>query len=642
MNPQREGDGRIKSDRLQGRRFAPGTKNESRTFAVVSYAAMATETPSANPDKAGVDRSLGRSVGRNADAKTARRPSLVGLLAPYTPIISALVLLTILANGLNLVVPRLIARGIDAYTPQQPILPSLALQLLVVSIGIFVLTYFQNVVQTYASERVARDLRTKLVAKLSVQDHAYIQRVTPAVLLTNLTSDVDAVKTFVSQAIASLVSSVFLIIGASILLLSINWKLGLLVLAVLPVIGGAFFTVFARVRKLFVKSQEAIDKLNNVINESILGAALIRLLNSQHYEYEKFLVANTNARDISLGILRLFAGLIPVIMFSTNLATLLILTVGGRFVMLGSMSLGDFSAFNNYLFILIFPVIVIGFMSNIMALAGAAFQRISIVLNAPEPEARGQNKSRLRGDIDVRDVVVTLGDRLVLKHVSFGAKAGTRNAIIGPTAAGKTQLLYLLTGLLKADSGEVEFDGVNIAEYDKTALHEQIGFVFQDSILFSLTMRENIAFSKTVTDDDVARAVDTAELRDFIDTLPDRLDTIVSERGTSLSGGQKQRIMLARALTLNPRVLLLDDFTSRVDTTTERKILENVRRNYPDITLVSVTQKVAPVEDYDQIVLLMEGEVLAAGTHQQLLESSPEYVQIYESQRSTSHYELYA
>ena len=229
-----------------------------------------------------------RGDGEHADdrrRRTTRRPrgpSLFGLLGPYAPLIAALVALTILGNGLNLLVPRLIGRAIDGYTQQRPILASLALELLLVALGIFVFSYLQNVTQTYASERVARDLRTKLVAKLSVQDHAYIQRVTPAVLLTNLTSDVDAVKMFVSQAIASLVSSVFLIIGASVLLLSINWKLGLVVLAILPIIGVTFFIVFARVRKLFVKAQEAIDKLNNVINESILGAALIRLLNSQH------------------------------------------------------------------------------------------------------------------------------------------------------------------------------------------------------------------------------------------------------------------------------------------------------------------------------------------------------------------------
>jgi ATP-binding cassette subfamily B protein len=157
--------------------------------------------------------------------------------------------------------------------------------------------------------------------------------------------------------------------------------------------------------------------------------------------------------------------------------------------------------------------------------------------------------------------------------------------------------------------------------------------------MFNLTLRENIGFSKTVKDEDLAKAIETAELKAFIDTLPQGLETMVSERGTSLSGGQKQRIMLARALALNPRVLLLDDFTARVDTATETRILENVRKNYPGITLLSVTQKIAPVQDYDQIVLLMEGEVIASGTHAELVASCPEYVQIYESQRSTHHYE---
>jgi ATP-binding cassette, subfamily B, bacterial len=567
-------------------------------------------------------------------------PSLIGLLKPYTPLVSILAALTILGNALNLVVPKLLSRAIDDYGRGQFAAGTIAIELLVVGLGIFGFSYLQSVAQTIAAERVARDLRTRLIAKISNQESAYIQRVTPATLLTNLTADVDAVKMFVSQAVASLISSVFLIIGASLLLLSINWRLGILVLAVLPVIGVTFSFVLGRVRTLFLKGQEAIDWLNKVINESILGAALIRLLNSQQHEYDKFLAATTAARDISLSILRLFASLMPVIIFAINLATLMILTIGGRFVIGGSMSLGDFTAFNSYLSILIFPVILIGFMSNVMAQAGASYQRLSRVLETPDAKDSGDVVADLRGDLAVRHVSVTLGGKAVLKDVSFEARAGSRTAVIGPTAAGKTQLLYLLTGLLKPTSGSVEFDGRPIDDYNKQRLHEQIGFVFQDTIVFNLTLRENIAFSKTVTDADLEKAVSTAELKDFIEALPDKLNTVVSERGSSLSGGQKQRIMLARALALNPRVLLLDDFTARVDSTTEQQILENVRRNYPDITLLSVTQKIAPVEDYDQIVLLMEGEVLATGTHRQLLETSPEYVQIHDSQRSTSHYEL--
>jgi ATP-binding cassette subfamily B protein len=576
------------------------------------------------------------------DSKTPARPagaSLSSLLWPYARLILTIVALTIAANSLNLLVPKLIARAIDTFDPGRLLLGTLAVRFLAVAAGIFFFTYLQSIAQTYASERVAKDLRTKLVAKLATQDLAYIQQVTAARLLTNLTSDVDAVKLFVSQAVGSLVSSIFLIIGARVLLLSINWKLGLAVLAVLPVIGGTFGIVLGRVRKLFTKAQQAIDWLNKVINESILGAALIRLLNSQHYEYDKFLAANTEARDISLSILRLFASLIPIIVFSTNLATLMILTLGGHFVIAGAMSLGDFTAFNSYLAILIFPVIMIGFMSTVMAQASASYARIASVLDAPAPKESGRTIADLRGDITLSHIVVKFGEKAALNDVSISVKAGTRTAVIGPTAAGKTQLLFLLTGLLAPTSGRIEYDGRSLDEYDKATLHQQVGFVFQDATMFNLTLRENIGFSKTVKDEDLEKAIATAELKDFVNTLPQGLETMVAERGTSLSGGQKQRIMLARALALNPRVLLLDDFTARVDAATERRILENVQSNYPALTLLSVTQKIAPVEDYDQIVLLMEGEVLASGTHGELLATCPEYVQIYDSQRSTRHYE---
>jgi len=200
--------------------------------------------------------------------------------------------------------------------------------------------------------------------------------------------------------------------------------------------------------------------------------------------------------------------------------------------------------------------------------------------------------------------------------------------------------LYLLTGLIKPNEGAVLYDGIELKDYQKESFHTQIGIVFQDSVMFNMSLLENISFSETVTEESLKKAIDTAELSDFIKTLPNGLDTIVSERGTSLSGGQKQRIMLARALALNPKILLLDDFTARVDQQTERKILKNVRDNYPELTLVSVTQKISPVKDFDQIILLMEGEVVATGQHEALRKSSPEYIQIYESQKSTSHYEL--
>lgn len=569
-------------------------------------------------------------------------PSLFALLKPYRAWVISLVALTILANGLNLIVPKLIAAAIDAYDAGKFNPGGLALEFFAAAAGVFVFTYLQSVVQTYASEKVARDLRTRLIEKISLHDYAYIQDVTPSKLLTNLTSDIDAVKGFVSQAIASIISSLFLIVGAAVLLLMTDWQLALIVLLVIPIIGGTFFMVLTRVRKLFRKSQEAIDWLNKVINESIVGAALIRLLNSTGFEFDKFVAANTEARNIGYRILRLFSGLIPVITFAASLATLAILMLGGHFVIVGQMSLGDFTAFNSYLAILIFPIIIIGFMSNVIAQATASYGRVSQVLEAPVIKSVGKIKAPIRGDVVVSDLTVKYGEKAALQAVSFVARAGTRTAIIGPTAAGKTQLLYAMTGLIRPTVGTVTYDGQPIDAYDKEALYRQLGIVFQDSVLFNLSLRENIAFSDTVDDRSLDKAIETAELADFIRTLPAGLDTVVSERGTSLSGGQKQRIMLARALAMNPKVLLLDDFTARVDTRTERRILANVRKNYPDLTLISVTQKIAPVEDYDQIVLLMEGLMLGIGTHAELMQTSPEYVQIYRSQQSTEDYELQA
>lgn len=568
--------------------------------------------------------------------KALPSPTLIGLLKPYRGWIVLLVLFAVISNAFNLLIPLIISWGIDAYTQGTLVMPTVIIRFSAAAAAMFVFAYLQNVVQTVASEKVARDLREQTSAKLSKQSYAFVQKITPATLLTNLTSDVDAVKMFVAQAIASLISSLFLIIGASVLLLSIHWKLALAVLTILPIIGGAFYVIFKQVRSLFKKSQEVIDWLNKVINESILGSALIRVLNSQQYESTKFFAANTGAKDLGMQILRLFASLIPVITLVANLAALTILTLGGHFVIAGSMTLGEFTAFNSYLAILVFPIIMIGFMSSLIARSSASYKRITEVLASQERTESGTDTSALSGDIEVRDVCMSYGEKTVLKNVSFTLKAHSKTAIVGPTGAGKTQLLYLLTGLMPPTSGTILFDNKPLDNYDTTSFHRQIGLVFEDSILFNMSLRENIAFGDVVNEAHLQKAIQTAELQDFIDSLPQKLDTIVLERGTSLSGGQKQRIMLARALALNPRVLLLDDFTARVDTQTEQKILANMASNYPDITLVSITQKIASAEAMDHIVLLMEGELLAQGKHEELLKTSPEYAQIAQSQRSTS------
>ncbi len=573
------------------------------------------------------------------DSPISNRPNVFNILRPYRLMIIFMVLFALVSNGVNLIIPKLISNGIDSFSGGHFVLKTTIIEFLIASVIIFIFSYLQSIVQTYASEMVARDMRMQLSAKISRQSFAYIQQANPSRLLTNLTSDIDSIKMFVSLAVVSLASSVFIIIGACILLITINWKLAVPVISIIPLIGGGFFIIFGRLRTFFKRSREIVDWLNKVINESILGAAIIRVLNSQQLEYGKFLQANTNAKNNGFSILKLFATLIPMITFVANLAALTILALGGHFVVIGSMTLGNFAAFNSYLSILIFPIIIIGFMSNIIAQASASYERISQVLSAPETEYHGTLEEPLQGNIELNNVTVSYGEKTALKNISFSVSPGTNTAIIGPTAAGKSQLLYLLTGLIKQNDGTVKFDGKDIDDFNKESFHRQLGFVFQDSVLFHLSLRENIAFNNSVTDESLQKAIDTAELNDFIESLPQKLDTIVSERGTSLSGGQKQRIMLARALAVNPKILLLDDFTARVDRQTEQKIFCNLLNNYPELTLISVTQKIAPIKSFDQIILLMEGELIARGKHKELKETCPEYAQIYDSQRSTRHYD---
>lgn len=568
------------------------------------------------------------------------KAALFSVMGPYRGIVIVLIIMALGGSSVNLFIPKIIAHAIDAFSAKRFVAGKVIFEFLAAAFGIFIFTFLQGVLQTLTAERVAKDLRTRLAERISHQSYSFILKSNPSKLLTNITSDMDSVKMFVAQAFVTIISSLFIIIGAATLLIMINWKLAISVLLIVPVIATAFFIVFRKVRVIFRKSREVIDALNRIINESILGSALIRVLNSQQPECQKFLEKNIESRDLGLSIVRLFSVLIPIIMFVSNIAVVTILALGGHFVVAGTLTLGNFAAFNSYLVMLIFPVMMIGFMSNIIAAATASYGRIKQVLDEPLPEEHGTISSDIMGEILLKNVSLSIGEKPVLKNISLSVNPGSKTAIIGPTAAGKSQLLYLITNLIPPDSGSIEFDGISIEKYSREVFHKEIGFVFQDSVIFNMSLRENIAFNDNVTDESLRKAIETAELADFIETLPEKLDTIVSERGTSLSGGQKQRIMLARALSLNPRILLLDDFTSRVDRKTENKILCNIQNNYPGLTLLSVTQKIAPVRNFDQIILLMEGEIIASGKHKDLMENSPEYIQIYSSQRSTHHYEL--
>lgn len=573
-------------------------------------------------------------------AKPAKpKQNIASLLGPYKGWVAILAAFTIIASGTTLVIPKLISRAIDAYGAGAFDARATVVWFLAVSVAIFAFTYLQSLMQGILAERAARDLRDRAAAKISSLSFSRLEEETPAKLLTNLTSDVDAVKRFVSFGVSTVISSVVTIIGAAILLLVTDWRLALAVLAVLPMIAVVFAVVFKGLGPLFVEAQQVVDRLNAVIGESVVGSALVRALDSGGQERVRFGFQNLAAKENSMKILKLFCIVVPSVGIIANLAQLVILALGGRFVIAGSLSLGEFMAFNSYVIILIFPIIMLGFISSVISQAQASYGRIASLLDQEEERAEGDIGELGRGEIEVRGVSLSYGEKQVLKGVSFTVPAGSKTAVIGPTAAGKTQLLHILIGLVQPQAGEVLYDGKPIGAYKREALHKKVAIVFQDSVMFNLTLRENIAFSASARDEDVRKAIETAELADFVASLPQGLDTVASERGTSLSGGQKQRIMLARALALDPQVLLLDDFTARVDAATEERIISNIEKNYPGITVVSVTQKVRSVERFDQAIVLMEGEVLAVGTHEELSATSTEYAQIAESQKSTHEYE---
>jgi len=557
------------------------------------------------------------------------------LFSPYKWWASLLLLLTISVNGLNLYIPQLISISIDDFSKGVFDETRMILIFLAVILGNFILSIFQTLLQTRLSESVARDLRNEIAGKISKFSYRQILNQRPSKLLTNFTSDVDGIKQFIARGMILLISSLILILGSVILLISIDLKLALIVFAILPLILIAFFLIFRNIGALFTKSQQVTDLLNKVISENVFGSALIRVLNSQYEETMKFAEANKQARGIGTSILKMFAALIPIITTVANLCILAIVFFGGQGVLNNEISLGDFVAFYNYIGILIFPIIVIGFISSEFGRALASFARIEEILELEVDKEKEGIKKQIDGVIEFKDVSLSINNQSILKNISFKIYPKKKNAILGPTAAGKTQIFYLLANLIKPDSGEILYDGIKSEDLDNDTFFKQIGLVFQDSVIFNTTLKENIAFRDDVKEESLQKALQTAELVDFINTLPEGLNTKVSERGASLSGGQKQRLTLARALAHEPHILLLDDFTARVDNETEKRIFENINKNYPDITEILISQKISSIQDADQIILLMEGELLATGTHEELMKSSFEYQQIAQSQKTT-------
>ena len=561
-------------------------------------------------------------------------------LKPYISWTIVLIIFLFLSNGATLLIPRILGSSIDNFSKNGAnynINGDLWL-LAGIAVGILILTLLQTIISVYVAERVAKDLRQNLIQKILSQPISFVNKREVSDLFTNITSDTEQVKDIISQGFASIFSAIIILIGSVILLFSINVRLAFIAIVTLPLIIAVFAFIFKNISSLFRSAQEVLGNINKVINESVLGAMLIRVLNAQNYENTKFQEVNIRSRDIGFKITNLFASLIPAINLVSNFAIISIIWFGGRQVMVEDLTLGEFSAFISYFNLLITPIFILGFVSSFISRGLVSLSRIQEVLQAPEAPAIDEStliRQEVKGNIVFDKVCYEIDGKSLLKDISFAINPQTKNAIIGPTGSGKSLILSLLTGLIQPSGGQILIDDIPLNQWDPKYIFKTMGLVFQESILFNSSLTDNIVFNQSISEEELQKALNTTNVSEIIENLPNKLATQISERGTNLSGGQKQRIMLARALVRSPKILLLDDFTARVDLKTEKEIIGSLFANYPDITLISITQKIEPIQEYDQIIVIMEGELLATGTHTELLKSSIEYTQIWQSQQTT-------
>jgi len=551
-------------------------------------------------------------------------------LKPLRLLLGILLGIAVISNILTVALPNQISNLIDQGSAANG---SPVLALVVAIFGLAVIT---TILGSYFAQHMAFRMRNIVFAKLIKQPFRFVSEQTSSKLLSILTSDIDVIRDVVNQAMVQIISAIVLLIGSTYVLLTTNWRLALASLTILPILAVAFGLVLSRIIKYFVVAKTVGDMLNRVISESIGAAGLIRVLNTHEAEKSKLQIFNTQAKEVGLKILKGFGIMIPTIAIISSLGTLIVLYLGGNMLLQGELTLGQFIAFNTYLGLVIFPIVIIGFIGSSISSAFVSLDRIAQVIKSTYKSPFGSTKADFSGEIAVQNIKLEFDNRPILKGISLRILAKKRTAILGPTGSGKTQLMYLMSGLLQPNDGQILFDYKPLFDHSQDSFYEQVGLVFQDSVLFNTTLRENVAFKTGITDEQIWTALEAAELADYVRTLPEGLETKVSERGTNLSGGQKQRLMLARALAASPRILFLDDFTARVDVGTEERIWANLQNLYPQLTLVVITQKISTAKEFDHVVLLMEGELLAAGTHTELLAQSPEYNQIVQSQQSTN------
>jgi ATP-binding cassette subfamily B multidrug efflux pump len=547
-------------------------------------------------------------------------------------------------NGVWIFFPLVLRRAIDDLrmgVNQQKLLTYSLLLLGVAAIkGIF--QFLTRWIMIGISREIEFDLRNDLFRHLESLSYSYYQRTRTGDIMARATNDLNAVRMLLGPAIMYSANTIVFTAGALVFMLSISPKLTLYAFLPLPAVSIVVQYFGKLIHERFEKIQAMFSEISARAQENFSGARVIRAYVQEKPEIAAFETSNREYINRSLKLVRLMGMLWPTLETMLGLAIVLVLWLGGREVLNGHITAGGFVAFNTYMVQLTWPVIALGWVINIFQRGTASMGRINeILVEKPEIEdslevkaaGDGSRSAQITGEVEFRGLNFAYNGVPVLHDISLRIPAGSSLAIVGPTGSGKTTLVSLIPRIYDAAPGSVWIDDKPVREYPIETLRRQIGFVPQETFLFSETVRENIAFGKEgATDEAVRSAAEAANIATDIEEFPEQYQTMVGERGITLSGGQKQRTAIARAIIRNPRILILDDALSSVDTHTEDKILNHLREIMQDRTTIFISHRVSTVRNADRIAVLHAGRVVELGTHDELLARNGYYSDLYNKQ----------
>ena len=491
-----------------------------------------------------------------------------------------------------------------------------------------------------ASVNVAADVRRDVYAKIQKFSFANIDRFSTGSLITRLTNDVTQVMNMINMLMRMCLRAPGMLIGALIAAISMSPSLATVLAVTVPLIMVVQFIVIRVGFPRFTRMQDKVDGLNNKIQEDLTNERVIKSFVREDYENRRFSAANADLKSTTLKALRVVIFMMPLMMLLMNLTSLAVVWFGGKMVIGGRMQVGDLTAFITYITQILMSLMMLTmiFMNSSRALASA--RRISEVLDEKidlnDNQAKHKELDVRRGDVEFRNVSFRYyknSPGKVLDNISLKINAGETVGVVGSTGCGKTTLVSMIPRLYDVDEGEVLVDGVNVRDYDLTRLRDGVGMVLQKNVLFSGTIAENLRWGdESATDTQLTEAAQSAQADGFIRSFADGYDSVLDQGGANVSGGQKQRLCIARALLKHPKILILDDSTSAVDTATEAQIRRAFTNELKDSTKIVIAQRISSVQDADKIIVLNEGCVTGVGTHDELLKNNKEYQEIYYSQ----------